>query len=92
VVVGMMTPEMMAREIAQAFSTCRKFKRLTPQALAEQAGCDLAVVKRIESAAFEACFALREKYSNAASLERRLCDAIGLTPAMCIALDDGIIF
>jgi len=88
----MMTPEMMAREIAQVFSTCRKFKRLTPQALADRIGCDLAVVKRIESANFDACFALRNKYSDTASLERRLCDAIGLTPAMCIVLDDGIIF
>jgi len=88
----MMTPEMMAREIAQAFSTCRGFKRLTPQALADRIGCDLAVVKRIESADFDACFALREKYTDTASIERRLCDAIGLTPAMCIVLDDGIIF
>jgi len=88
----MMTSEMMAREIAQAFSTCRKFKRLTPQALADRIGCDLAVVKRIESADFDACFALREKYTDTASIERRLCDAIGLTPAMCIVLDDGIIF
>ena len=88
----MMTPDMMANEIAQAFSTCRKFKRLTQQALADKVGCGVDAIKHIEASDFHACFALREKYSDESSLERRLCDAVGLTPALCRVLDAGIIF
>lgn len=88
----MMTPEMMANEISQAFSNCRKFKRLTQQALAGKVGCGVDAIKHIEASDFHACFALREKYSDASSLERRLCDTVGLTPALCQVLDAGIIF
>ena len=88
----MMTPDMMANEIAQAFSTRRKFKRLTQQALAGKVGCGVDVIKRIEGSDIDACLALCEKYSDVSSLERRLCDAVGLTPALCRVLDGGIIF
>jgi transcriptional regulator with XRE-family HTH domain len=88
----MMTPDMMANEIAQAFSNCRKFKRLTQQALADKVGCQVDAIKRIEASDFHACFALREKYPDASSLERRLCDAVGLTPVLCQVLDAEIIF
>lgn len=88
----MMTPDSLAEEIAKAFSACRKYKRLTQQNVAASAGCDVDVVKRIEAADYDACFALRTNYADAASIERRLCDAIGLTPRICQALDSGIIF
>lgn len=88
----MMTPEMMANEIAQAFSMYRKSKRLSHKALADKAGCGVEMIERIEASDFDACFALREKYTDRASIERRLCDAIGLTPRLCRVLDDGIIF
>lgn len=88
----MMTPDALAEEIAKAFSSCRKFKRLTQQDVATRAGCEVDVVERIERAEFADCFALREKYADTGSIERRLCDAIGLTPRLCPALDGGIIF
>ena len=88
----MMTPDIMAQNIAQAFAACRMRSQLSIDALAKRSGCDAAVLKMIESADFDECFKLRENYGDKDSVERRVCDIIKLTPTICIELDDGIIF
>ncbi len=88
----MMTPDMMAEEISRWFSMCRRQRRLSIPDLASQAGCDAEFVDRIEKADFDACFALRERYTDRSSVERRLCDLVGLSPKLCAVLDEGVIF
>ena len=81
----MMTPDMMAQRIARAFSVCRRRSQLSVDALAKRSGGDVAIIKMIENADFDECFKIH-------SVERRMCDAIKLTPSICIEIDDGIIF
>jgi hypothetical protein len=88
----MMTPDMMAQSIAQAFSMCRMRSQLSVGALAKRSDGDAAVIRKIENADFDECFKIRENYRDQNSVERRMCDAIKLTPSICIELDDGIIF
>ena len=88
----MMTPDMMAERIAQAFAACRMRSQLSIDALAKRSGCDATEIKKIESADFDECFKIRENYGDKNSVERRMCDVIKLTPTICIELDDGIIF
>jgi len=88
----MMTPDMMAQSIAQAFSVCRMRSQLSVDALAKRSGGDAAIIRKIENADFDECFKIRENYGDKNSVERRMCDAIKLTPSICIELDDGIIF
>ena len=88
----MMTPDMMAQKIAQAFSLCRMRSQLSVDALAARSGCDVAVIKKIENADFDECFKIRENYGNKESVERQMCDVIKLTPSICLEIDDEIIF
>lgn len=88
----MMTPDMMAQSIAQAFSMCRMRSQLSVDALAKRSGGDAAVIKKIENADFDECFKIRQNYADKNSIERQMCDAIKLTPSICIEIDDGIIF
>jgi hypothetical protein len=88
----MMTPDMMARNIANAFLLCRRRSQLSVESLAELLSCDIALIERIENADCDECFQIRENYNDKESVQRRMCDAIKLTPAICLELDDGIIF
>jgi ribosome-binding protein aMBF1 (putative translation factor) len=88
----MMTPDMLADKIAEAFSSCRMRSQLSVDALASRTGCDAAVIRKIENSDFDECFKLRENYRDKESVERKMCDEIKLTPSVCIVLDDGIIF
>jgi hypothetical protein len=88
----MMTPDMMAQSIAQAFSMCRMRSQLSVDALAKRSDGDAAVIRKIENADFDECINIRQKYRDKNSVERRMCDAIKLTPSICIELDDGIIY
>ena len=90
--ISMMTPDMMADEIAEAFSSCRMRSQMSVDALASRVGCDAALIRKIESADFDECFKLRENYRDTKSIERKMCDEIKLSPSICIVLDDGIIF
>lgn len=88
----MMTPDMMARNIANAFLSCRRRSKLSVESLAELSRCDITLIERIENADFDECFRIQENYNDKESVQRRMCDAIKLTPAICLELDDGIIF
>jgi hypothetical protein len=88
----MMTPDMMAQRIAEAFSVCRMRSQLSVDALAKRSGGDAAIIKMIENADFDECFKIRQNYGDKNSVERRMCDAIKLSPSICIEIDDGIIF
>lgn len=87
-----MTPDMMARNIANAFLSCRRGSKLSVESLAELLRCDIALIERIENADFDECFKIQENYNDKESVQRRMCDAIKLTPAICLELDEGIIF
>jgi len=88
----MMTPDMMAQAIARSVSEHCDQKGLSPSSLAELVSCDVEVIDRLQKADFDECFALRENYEAKNSLQRRICDAIGLTPRNCIELDTDAIF
>ena len=88
----MMTPDMMAQEISQGVIKQCVQKRLSAAALAQLVDCDVELINRLLQADFDECFSLREKYKDKKSLQRQICDAIGLTPRNCIELDTSVIF
>jgi len=88
----MMTPDMMAQEIAHGVINQCVRKGLSAAALAQLVDCDVELINRLVQADFDECFALRENYKDKKSLQRQICDAIGLTPRNCIELDTSVIF
>ena len=88
----MMTPDMMGEAIALAVSRQCGRKGLDAASLAQLVSCDVEVIHRLLRGDFEECFALRERYTTKTSLQRQICDAIGLSPRNCIELDTSVIF
>jgi len=88
----MMTPDGLASAISEAFQRCCNRKGLDVSALASMANCELSTIDLIIESDFDACFALRENYLDRGSVQRRLCDLIGLTPRICPEIDVDKIF
>ena len=88
----MMTPDGMASAISQAFRICCTRKGLDAGTLASMANCEVSIIDLIFVSDFDACFALRENYLDRGSIQRQLCDLIGLTPRVCPEIDVDKIF
>ena len=53
---------------------------------------EVSIIDLIFESDFNACFALRENYFDRGSIQRQLCDLIGLTPRICPEIDVDKIF
>jgi hypothetical protein len=88
----MMTPDYMASAISLAFQRCCNRKGLDAETLASMVNCEVSIIDLIFASDFDTCFALRENYLDRGSVQRQLCDLIGLTPRICPEIDVDKIF